>query len=172
MQVDLTGSGRVSLVLLDSAGTEIASVSNEAENKGRQTLGFSIPVANPQKWTAETPHLYDLVIAIDDSLFTAHHVGFRKVEIKDGLLKVNGQRVVFKGANRHEHHPVSGRTVPLDFLRKDLELMKTHNINAIRTCHQPNDPRLYDLCDTLGLWVMDECDLEVGLVLLFTTRLK
>lgn len=73
---------------------------------------------------------------------------------------VNGNPVKFRGVNRHEHHPDSGRTIPYEFLRKDLLLMKTHNINAVRTSHQINDYRLYDLCDEVGLWVMDECDLE------------
>ena len=117
-------------------------------------------VTNPYKWTAETPYLYTLVVSLDDDQHTAHRVGFRQVEMKDGLVKVNGSRVVFKGANRHEHHPESGRTVPYEFIKHDLLLMKTHNINAIRTCHQPNDVRLYDLADELGFWVMDEADLE------------
>ena len=73
---------------------------------------------------------------------------------------VNGQHVIFRGVNRHEHHPSGGRTVPLEFLRQDLYLMKQHNLNAIRTSHQPNDTRLYDLADELGFWVMDEADLE------------
>ena len=99
-------------------------------------------------------------MSLNDEQFMAHRVGFRQVEIKDGLVKVNGKRIVFKGANRHEHHPESGRTVPYEFLKHDLLLMKTHNINAIRACHQPNDTKLYDLADELGFWVMDEADLE------------
>jgi beta-galactosidase len=153
------GAGSVNLKLLDSSNTEIASASQHKSTKDSHTVTFSIPVKNPKKWTAETPNLYNLVVSIDDKQYTAHRVGFRVVELKDGLIKVNGQRVVFKGANRHEHCQ-SGRTVPYEFMKKDLILMKTHNINAIRTCHQPSDVRLYDLADEIGLWVMDEADLE------------
>lgn len=119
----------------------------------------TLNISNPLKWTAEEPNLYHLVITYGTQVL-ASRVGFRKVEIKDGLILVNGQHVIFRGVNRHEHHPTGGRTVPLDFLRQDLYLMKQHNINAIRTSHQPNDTRLYDLADELGFWVMDEADLE------------
>jgi len=87
-------------------------------------------------------------------------VGFRQAELKKGVFTVNGKPVIFRGVNRHEHHPDSGRAVPYEFLKKDLLLMKTHNINAIRTSHYINDTRLYDLADELGLWILDECDLE------------
>lgn len=120
---------------------------------------FFLLVDDPHKWTAETPYLYHLILSTGDQTI-AQRVGFRKVEIKNGLLLINGQRVVFRGANRHEHHPSYGRSVPYEFLKTDLLTMKRHNINAVRTCHQPNDPRLYDLCDELGIWVMDEADLE------------
>jgi beta-galactosidase len=123
-------------------------------------INFTISVSNPLKWTAETPNLYDLVLSIDEKQFTSIRVGFRQIELKDGLIKVNGKRIVFKGANRHEHHPRFGRAVPYEFMKEDLILMKRHNINAIRTCHQPSDPSLYDIADELGFWVMDEVDLE------------
>lgn len=158
--VEVTGGGNVHLKLLDAQKREVAAASKAADATARQTVEFSIPVTDPHKWTAETPYLYDLVVSLENTQFVAHRVGFRQVELKDGLIKVNGKRVVFKGANRHEHHPLHGRTVPYDFLKKDLLLMKTHNINSIRTSHQINDPRLYDLADELGLWVMDEADLE------------
>lgn len=160
VQVDVSNATRVDLRLLDAEQKEVVKASQSTKDNSEGSLSFSIHVSNPEKWTAETPYLYDLVLSVSDDQFMTHRVGFRQVEIKDGLIKVNGKRVLFKGANRHEHHPESGRTVPLDFLRQDLLLMKTHNINAIRTCHQPNDPRLYDLADELGFWVMDEADLE------------
>ena len=122
-------------------------------------MKFELPIKNPLKWTAEAPNLYNLVLTISDQVI-AQRVGFRKTELKNGLFLVNGKRVVFRGTNRHEHHPDFGRSVPYEFLKRDLLLMKTHNINAIRTCHQPSDPRLYDLADELGLWIMDEADLE------------
>ncbi|SMR46335.1 unnamed protein product [Zymoseptoria tritici ST99CH_1E4] len=155
----IRGSGSVSVKLLESSGQEIASQSAKKTDESVGTVSFSISVKNPKKWTAETPNLYNLVVSIDGKQFTAHRVGFRVVELKDGLIKVNGKRVVFKGANRHEHCQ-TGRTVPYEFMKRDLLLMKTHNINAIRTCHQPSDVRLYDLADEIGLWVMDEADLE------------
>ncbi|WPH03948.1 Hypothetical protein R9X50_00683100 [Acrodontium crateriforme] len=166
VQVQISAHGLVGLRLLNAAGHEVTNASGyAAESKGPQTAMFSLKVKNPLKWTAETPYLYTLVISLQQDeqqqqQFTAHKVGFRKVEMKDGLIKVNGKRVVFKGVNRHEHHPQFGRAVPYHFMRHDLVLMKQSNINAVRTCHQPNDPRLYDICDELGLWVMDEADLE------------
>ena len=87
-------------------------------------------------------------------------VGFRSVELKGGLLTVNGKPLLLRGVNRHEHHPLLGRAVPLAYIKKDLLLMKAHNINALRCAHYPSHPKLYDLCDELGLWVMDEADLE------------
>lgn len=87
-------------------------------------------------------------------------VGFRQVEIKSGNLLVNGQAILLRGVNRHDHHPDLGRAVPLDFIRRDLYLMKQHNINALRCSHYPSRPELYDIADEIGLYVMDECDLE------------
>jgi beta-galactosidase len=145
----------VGLKLLDGAGKDIVSTSTKAA----KNVHLQLPVKNPHKWTAETPYLYTLVLSFGDK-FVAQRIGFRKTELKDGLFLINGKRIVFRGANRHEHHPDHGRSVPYEFLKQDLLLMKTHNINSIRTCHQPSDPRLYDLADELGFWVMDEADLE------------
>ncbi|MBI5725733.1 MAG: DUF4981 domain-containing protein [Planctomycetes bacterium] len=122
-------------------------------------------IANPQKWSAENPYLYTAILALKDP---AGHVvevvpvkvGFRSVEIKGGNLLVNGARIMFKGVNRHEHHPDLGRAVPIEAMNQDILLMKRHNINAIRTSHYPDDPRFYDLCDRFGLYLIDECDLE------------
>lgn len=114
-----------------------------------------------QYWTAETPTLYFLVFHIVNSgAYICQRVGFREVRLKQGVLSVNNSPIKIRGVNRHEHHPKSGRAVPFEFLKRDLLLMKTHNINAVRTCHQINDTRLYDLADELGLYVMDEADLE------------
>ncbi|GAO48762.1 hypothetical protein G7K_2931-t1 [Saitoella complicata NRRL Y-17804] len=124
----------------------------------------TIAVQAPKHWTAETPYLYTLVITIsaDNSTLQTitQKIGFRQVEMLDGLISVNGSPIHFRGVNRHDHHPSHGRTVPLDFTRRDLLLMKMHNINAVRTSHYPNDPRFYVMCDELGFWVIDECDLE------------
>lgn len=124
----------------------------------------SVAVTNPRKWTAENPYLYQLTIdlLIGDKIIQTitQNVGFRQVEQIDGLIVVNGKPILFKGVNRHEHHAKFGRAVPLEYMRRDILIMKTHNINAVRTSHYPCHPRFYDLCDELGLWVMDEADLE------------
>ncbi|KAF4981163.1 hypothetical protein FDECE_17738, partial [Fusarium decemcellulare] len=85
---------------------------------------------------------------------------YRTAGLIDGVFCVNGKPIKIRGANRHEHHPDHGRTVTYEFMKRDLMIMKRHNLNAIRTCHQPSDPRLYELADELGLWVLDEADLE------------
>jgi len=129
------------------------------------SVRISIPVTNPQKWTAETPYLYKLLL----SLFNASgevtevvpiNVGFRQVEMKNGNLLVNGVAIKFKGTNRHEHHPDLGRALPIETMVQDILLMKRHNINAVRTSHYCDDPRWYDLCDYYGIYLIDECDLE------------
>ena len=109
--------------------------------------------------------LYNLLAEItnenDDVVeITPVHVGFRQIEMKKGNLLVNGVPIMFKGVNRHEHHPDYGRTVPIKTMREDILLMKRHNVNAVRTSHYPDDPRFYDLCDYYGIYLIDECDLE------------
>ncbi|KAK4151934.1 glycoside hydrolase [Chaetomidium leptoderma] len=156
VDVKLNSGADVVLSLLDADGTEIANKTKKVE-KGSTT--FEIPVKNPHKWTAETPYLYELVISMPGCAL-AERVGFRRTELIDGVFSVNGKPVKLRGVNRHEHHPDYGRAVPYDFLKADLFLMKQHNINAIRTSHYINDYRLYELADELGLWILDECDLE------------
>jgi beta-galactosidase len=118
------------------------------------------PVTVPvEPWTAETPKLYDGVLATEGERVPLR-IGFRTVELSDGLIKVNGTPVLFKGVNRHEWHPERGRALDLETMREDVLLMKRHNINAVRTSHYPPHPAFLDLCDEYGLWVIDECDLE------------
>jgi beta-galactosidase len=118
------------------------------------------PVTVPvDPWTAETPKLYDGVLATEGERVPLR-IGFRTVELSDGLIKVNGTPVLFKGVNRHEWHPERGRALDLETMREDVLLMKRHNINAVRTSHYPPHPAFLDLCDEYGLWVIDECDLE------------
>ncbi|WP_105968132.1 glycoside hydrolase family 2 TIM barrel-domain containing protein [Streptomyces geranii] len=112
-----------------------------------------------EPWTAETPRLYDAQLATAGERIPLR-VGFRTVAVEDGVIKVNGRRILFRGVNRHEFHPESGRTVDAETMRTDLLLMKRHNINAVRNSHYPPHPAFLDLCDELGLWVIDECDLE------------
>lgn len=122
-------------------------------------------ISNPRKWTAETPNLYQLVLALRDGaggLIEAIpvNVGFRKVEIRGGRFLVNGQPVLIKGVNRHEHDEVTAKVVSMESMIRDIRLMKQYNVNALRTSHYPNDPRIYDLADRYGLYVMDEANLE------------
>lgn len=110
-------------------------------------------------WTAETPHLYRVEVATATERAVLA-VGFRTVAIEDGRFTVNGRPILFRGVNRHEFDPDHGRVVTEELMRTDLLLMKQHNINAVRTSHYPPHPRFLDLCDELGMWVIDECDLE------------
>ncbi|WP_432993565.1 glycoside hydrolase family 2 TIM barrel-domain containing protein [Dactylosporangium sp. CA-233914] len=112
-----------------------------------------------EPWTAETPRLYTLTLTTGSETATLR-VGFRTVAIVGGILTVNGRRIVLHGVNRHEFHPDLGRVVPPDVVRAELELMKRHHVNAIRTSHYPPHPAVLDLCDELGFWVIDECDYE------------
>ncbi|EOO03008.1 putative beta-galactosidase protein [Phaeoacremonium minimum UCRPA7] len=150
----------VTLDLVDAQKNKVASAFKQALGTGN--VNFKLDVQAPKKWTAETPYLYCAILKAGDGTqqTISQRVGFRQVEIKDGIITVNGKRIIFRGTNRHEHHPKFGRAVPYEFMRNDLIRMKLHNINAIRTSHYPNDARLYDLADELGFWIMDEADLE------------
>lgn len=122
-------------------------------------------VKNPLKWTAETPNLYTLKLAlVDDKGNKIEQVetkiGFRRLEIKDGRFLVNGVPTRFRGVNRHEMDPVTGKVMTMERMEKEIKLLKQGNINAVRTCHYPNDPRWYELCDKYGIYVMDEADIE------------
>lgn len=127
-------------------------------------LGIDLPTGHSasvavEPWTAETPRLYDAELVTPGERVRLR-IGFRTVRVEDGLLKVNGRRILLRGVNRHEFHPRHGRVVDGETMRQDLLLMKQHNINAVRTSHYPPHPAFLDLCDELGLWVVDECDLE------------
>ena len=123
------------------------------------------PVADPQKWTAETPHLYRLVLALKDPSgraidFESCRVGFRQVKIEDGVVLLNGRRLVLRGVDRHEHHPERGRALTVEDMRREIVLMKQLNFNAVRTSHYPDHPAWYDLCDEYGIYIIDEANLE------------
>jgi len=124
-----------------------------------------LPVAQPALWSAEQPHLYRAVVSLlaaDGSLIEAeaYDVGFRQVEISDGLLKVNGKPILIRGTNRHEHHPEQGQVMDETTMLQDILLMKRHNFNAVRCSHYPNHPLWYRLCDRYGLYVVDEANIE------------
>ncbi|TPQ23818.1 glycoside hydrolase family 2 TIM barrel-domain containing protein [Streptomyces sporangiiformans] len=139
----------------------------ESDVDGRVTVpSLDIDVATGESatvpvepWTAETPRLYDGVLVTEGERVPLR-IGFRTVALEDGLIKVNGRAILFKGVNRHEWHPERGRALDLETMREDVLLMKRHNINAVRTSHYPPHPAFLDLCDEYGLWVIDECDLE------------
>lgn len=125
----------------------------------------TLDVRTPKKWTTETPHLYRLVVSLLDQdgqhlESEAYQVGFRKVEITDGQLKLNGKPLLIRGVNRHEHHPEMGHVMTEEDMILDIRLMKQYNFNAVRTSHYPNHPRWYELCDQYGLYVCDEANIE------------
>lgn len=135
------------------------------DQEGVHHFKLSEHVEDPYKWSAETPYLYTLVLSmIDDKGNTTEtvscKVGFRTFEIKDGLMKINGKRIVLKGVNRHEFSCDTGRALSKDEMIRDIKLMKTHNINAVRTSHYPNQSVWYELCDEYGLYVIDETNLK------------
>ena len=126
---------------------------------------ISQPITNPHKWTAETPYLYRLVLTLKDPQgnaldFESCNVGFRQVEIKDGLILLNGKRLVLRGVDRHEHHPERGRALTEEDMRAEVKLMKQFNFNTVRTSHYPDDLFWYELCDEYGIYLIDEANLE------------
>ena len=165
LAAELTGAvagSEVRAHVLDGTAEVLALAAKPGEG-GKAVLSGSIPGVKP--WSAETPKLYKLLIEVVDAKgqlisATARRIGFRTVEIADGEVRVNGKRIMIKGMNRHEHDPVTYRVMSMELMRKDIELMKRANINAVRTSHYPNDPRWYDLTDEYGLYVMDEANIE------------
>jgi len=130
-----------------------------------RVASMDLDVGPVEPWTAETPRRYELAVELLDQFDRTVHattlqVGFRRVEVGDRRLLVNGTPVVLLGVNRHDHHPVTGKVQSIDDLRQDLLSMKRHNINAVRCAHYPNDDRLLDLCDELGMYVIDEANIE------------
>ena len=132
---------------------------------GEERASFLLPVRSPLKWSADAPHLYTELLTLTSAggkvlEVIPSRVGFRKVEIRDARILINGQPALFKGVNRHEHNPDTGHYVTRALMIRDLELMKQHNVNAVRTSHYPNDPLWYDLCDLYGIYVIDEANIE------------
>ncbi len=142
--------------LLDAAGKVVAQT-RVTPAKGKASHTFE--VKNPAKWSAETPTLYKVVIGVGEEAY-AQRVGFRTSEIKGGQLLVNGQPVLIKGVNRHEVDPLKGFVISRERMIEDIRLMKEFNVNAVRTCHYPDTPEWYDLCDEYGLYVIDEANIE------------
>ncbi len=135
------------------------------KKEGSKTLNFNTTLNNVKAWSAETPNLYTLLITLNDANgklleSTSHPIGFRSVALKNGQLVVNGQPILLKGVNRHEHDPKLGHVMTKEMMLKDVKLMKEFNINAVRTSHYPDDPYWYQLCNKYGLYVIDEANIE------------
>ena len=160
ISLELTGPCDVSLVLSDPQGTKVA----ERQISGKKGLQkVTIDVDSPARWTAETPSLYTLTAtstAGSAQEVIPVKVGFRKIELKNAQVLVNGQPVLFKGANRHEMDPDGGYMVSKERMLQDILRMKQLNINAVRTCHYPDDTYWYELCDKYGLYVVAEANIE------------
>jgi len=154
-------------VLTEPLTRSVSSIINE-QYPQRDNVKFALleqKISNPKKWSDEFPNLYTLVLSLNDAEgktieAESCRVGFRKVEIKEGQLLVNGRSIKLFGVNRHEHDPDHGRAIPASRMIQDIKLLKLNNINAVRTSHYPDDPAWYDLCDEYGIYLIDEANLE------------
>ena len=166
-----TNSYTVEVTLIDPDGQVVGadplmtdSVSSiEAGQEAEMNLQAT--VADPLKWTAETPNLYEVLLTLKNQAGAVIEVqqcmfGFRKIEIANAQLRVNGQPIYVKGVNRHEHDPDTGKYATVERMVQDIELMKQNNINTVRTCHYPDRPEWYNLCDLYGLYIIDEANIE------------
>jgi beta-galactosidase len=165
------GVHKVEVTLLDALGNPVGTDSltstflSTIAAGAESALNMQAAVANPLKWTAETPNLYQVLLTLkgpDNAVIEVEQCkfGFRKVQIVNSQLLVNGKAIYIKGVDRHEHDPDFGKAVPYSRMVQDIEIMKQNNINAVRTCHYPDDPKWYELCDKYGLYVIDEADIE------------
>ena len=164
---DTAKAHTVTATLIDAGGELLAqTVGTAAPDGGQETvLEATLALKNARPWSAEEPNLYTLLLTLTDAGSTIlsverFAVGFRQIEVRDGRLLVNGTPVTLRGVNRHDTHPDLGHVTPRAHMRRDIELMKQHNVNCVRTSHYPNDPYWLDLCDEYGLYVIDEADLE------------
>ncbi|MBN1350570.1 DUF4981 domain-containing protein [candidate division KSB1 bacterium] len=168
---DATTNVSVEVKLLDSANQPVQSpvlMRGECEYVAagaEAIIKMKANVENPLKWSAEEPNLYRVILILKDAAGAIQEIegcqfGFHKVEIKNGQLLVNGQPILIKGVNRHEHDPDTGHYITRESMIQDIELMKRFNINTVRTCHYADDPQWYDLCDSYGLYVIDEANIE------------
>lgn len=160
---------KLTLSLLDFKGKNIFSKTlpvNPIDGKGMTEVTFKQPVSNPLKWSAEFPNLYTFCVELKNSEeqsveLSGCKVGFRKIEIKDKQFLINGKPIIIRGVNMHEHHEKYGHYVDDATKLKDIQLMKLFNLNALRTCHYPQNPEIYRLCDQYGIYVVDEANIEV-----------
>lgn len=162
---NIRGKMTTSAKLIDSNNGEILLGTKETElSGGNEAVTFTETVKAPEKWSAETPNLYTLVMTIelDGKIICVktYKVGFKKVEIKGEKIYYNGMPLMIKGVNRHDFDCDNGWAVPREIYTQDLDIMKQNNINSIRTSHYPDDPYFYDMCNKYGFYVMDECEVE------------
>ena len=168
LDIQLTGNAlgaSSSLLVKIMDGDNIVAQQTVTNPSVGSTINLSIPVNNPKKWTAETPNLYDLVLSLNNGTevidIRGQKVGFKEVKLaKNGEFLVNGNPILIKGVNRHDSSPLTGKTVSKADMETDIKLMKSLNINAVRTSHYPNNPYFYDLCDQYGLYVLAEANVE------------
>jgi beta-galactosidase len=162
--------GNVEVEVMEASGLKVFNDKNTAPrtvkaNNGKETVTLEGTIPNIKPWSAEIPTLYDLYITLKDAAGTTievihRKIGFRSSEISGGLFKINGKTVEIKGVNRHEHDPITAHVISEETMRKDILLMKSLNINSVRSSHYPNEARWYELCDELGLYVVDEANIE------------
>ena len=152
---------RVDVELVNPAGKTIQTAILQVSDikNGKKDAKLNLEVQNPELWSAEKPNLYTINISIGGDVYTQKY-GFRKIENRNGQVFINGKRVMFKGADRHDTHPIYGKAIPVESMIEDILLMKRYNLNTVRTSHYPNDPRMYALYDYYGIYVMDEADVE------------
>lgn len=148
-----------------TAGLSPQPLTAAGEGSPDNTVRFSFPIFRPLPWSAETPNLYTLIVELKDSdgkaiEVTTTRLGFKRVEVCEREMLINGKPVIIHGVNRHDHDPLTGKTVSHETMIQDILLLKQFNFNAVRTAHYPNDPEWYDLCDEYGLYVMDEANIE------------
>ncbi|RYY23801.1 MAG: beta-galactosidase, partial [Chitinophagaceae bacterium] len=165
-QVNTGKKGTINLSLVDASGKTVLKLEQKFSATGDSLQTFTVKgkVANVRKWSGESPDLYDCIITLKDdqgaTTYTGAKVGFRKVEIKNAQLMVNGAPLIVRGVNRHEHDDVTGHTTTKELMLKDIRLMKELNVNAVRCSHYPNDPLWYKLCDQYGIYLVDEANIE------------
>lgn len=155
-------SGTVSTILRDRDGKEVASWEAVSVN---ESVEFSARIANAHLWSGENPYQYELIIVLTDSQGNVTEVipqklGFRRFEMKNCIMHLNGKRIVFRGINRHEFNVRRGRSITKEDMMWDIRFLKRHNINAVRTCHYPDQSLWYELCDEYGIYLIDEANLE------------
>lgn len=158
-------NGRVIVKMIDEASKGKVLLEKVLPYQDQDTLHCQAMLPGIQPWTAETPHLYTVLLELQtgggsSTEIISQRVGFRTVEIKNGLFLVNGRAVKLKGVNRHEHDPVTGKVITVESMIRDIRLMKAYNINAVRNSHYPNRREWYELCNEYGLYVIDEANIE------------